>query len=304
MMFTLETFNTSNHLVQPVNTSWLRKAGVVLDMLRLDALDPHISGNKWYKLKYNLLAAQKAGKSTILSFGGAWSNHIHALAAAGNRFGLATVGVIRGEQQTAMLLDAAHWGMRLHFLSRSDYRQKNDPAFQAALLSTLGLTTQNVHIVPEGGSNRLGVQGCRDILPLASAALADYDEIWLACGTGATLAGLALAAAEQRPHTAIKGVAVLKGGAFLCHDIHRYTHQSLDNWSILTDYHHGGYAQTSPALLEFINAFEGETAIPLEPVYTGKVMYALWHSLMANPKSMGRILMIHTGGLQGNRGMR
>lgn len=301
MMLTYRTFSAA---CQSVKTSWLCKSGVGLDMLRLDKLDPHISGNKWFKLKYNILAAQQAGKSTILSFGGAWSNHIHALAAAGKRFGFATVGVIRGEQSSATLSDAAKWGMQLYFLPRGEYRQKHAPNFQIGLLSTLGLSTKDVHVIPEGGSNFLGVQGCRDIIAEGNIGLADYDEIWLACGTGATLAGVALAAAEQLPHTKIKGVAVLKGGTFLRHEIHHYTHQLLDNWFLLTDYHHGGYARTSPALMEFIKTFESETSTPLDPVYTGKVMYAIWHTVMANPVKGRRILMIHTGGLQGNRGMR
>lgn len=298
--------------VQPVMTEWLNRASVSLDILRLDQLDPEISGNKWYKLKHNLLLAQKQGKSTVLSFGGAWSNHIHALAAAGHRFGLATTGVIRGEPVgplSATLEDAGRWGMRLHYLSSSDYRRKNEPLFREKLLFQLGLSECEVHIVPEGGSNQLGVLGCREIISAGGIIAGQYDEIWLACGTGATLAGISLAASSLLPDTKVIGVAVLKGADFLRNDIREHIGQSRDNWSLLTDYHHGGYARASNELLSFINAFENETAITLDPVYTGKVMFAIKHSFVERlkpekPCRDKRILMVHTGGLQGRRGIK
>ncbi len=227
--------------VQSVNTPWLCAAGASLDILRLDELDSEISGNKWYKLKHNMLTAKQQGKSAILSFGGAWSNHIHALAAAAHRFGMPTIGVIRGEPGeplSATLTDAVNWGMRLHYLSRSDYRRKHEVAFLNTLLSQLGLSPQEVHVVPEGGSNDQGVQGCREILAAGGISSERYDEIWLACGTGATLAGVALTAAKSMPGTQVKGVAVLKGGDFLCNDIDQHTVQPLNNWALLTDYHH------------------------------------------------------------------
>ena len=297
--------------VQSVKTRWLYETGVSLDILRLDLLDPEISGNKWYKLKHNLIAAQQGGKSAILSFGGAWSNHIHALAAAGHRFGMPTIGVIRGEpgeSPSATLTDAVNWGMQLYYLSRSDYRRKNEAVFVNHLLHQLGLSARDVHVVPEGGSNLSGVQGCREILADGGVTAGSYDEIWLACGTGATLSGVALAAAKEMPQTQVTGVAVLKGGDFLRGDIHHYTRQALANWTLLTDYHHGGYARTTEALLSFIKSFEMETAIPLDPVYTGKVMFAIRHSLAENlkqglPCRGRRLLMVHTGGLQGRRGI-
>ncbi len=298
--------------VQPVHTEWLTRAGVTLDMLRLDELDAEISGNKWYKLKHNLVHAQAQGKTTVLSFGGAWSNHIHALAAAGPRFGMATVGVIRGEPSaglTATLTDAQRWGMQLQYLSRADYRRKNDPELIARLLAESGLSAEQVHIVPEGGSNLLGVAGCRDILGAGAVSPTDYDEIWLACGTGATLAGIALTASEMMPDTpakkVIKGVAVLKGADFLRADIDRHTQQALANWTLLSDYHHGGYARTTGELRLLITSFEQETGILLDPVYTGKVLFALKDSLRTNAAAYRakRLLMVHTGGLQGRRGM-
>ena len=294
--------------VQPIRTEWSAQAGVTLDMLRLDELDPEISGNKWYKLKHNLSYAREQGKTTVLSFGGAWSNHIHALAAAGHRFGMATVGVIRGEpssELTATLNDARRFGMQLQYLTRADYRRKQDPELIAWLLKRSGLDAEQVHIVPEGGSNSLGVVGCQGILGAGGVLSGSYDEIWLACGTGATLAGIALTASETMPDTRVKGVAVLKGADFLRADIDRHTQRALSNWTLLTDYHHGGYARTSDALRSLILSFEQETAIPLDPVYTGKVLFALQDSLRTNAAHYRskRLLMVHTGGLQGRRGM-
>ena len=294
--------------VQPICTEWSEQAGVTLDMLRLDELDPEIGGNKWYKLKHNLIHAREQGKTTVLSFGGAWSNHIHALAAAGHRFGIATVGVIRGEpsaEPTATLIDARRWGMQLQYLTRADYRRKNDPDLIDWLLGRAGLVPEQVHIVPEGGSNRLGVSGCQGILAAGRVLPGSYDEIWLACGTGATLAGIALTASETMPDTRVKGVAVLKGADFLRADIDRHTQRALSNWTLLTDYHHGGYARTTDALRSLILSFEQETGIPLDPVYTGKVLFALKDSLRTNATCYRskRLLVVHTGGLQGRRGM-
>ena len=294
--------------LQPIRTEWSAQAGVTLDMLRLDELDPEISGNKWYKLKHNLSYARQQGKTTVLSFGGAWSNHIHALAAAGHRFGMATVGVIRGEpsaELTDTLIDAQRFGMQLQYLTRADYRRKNDPELIAWLLKRSGLRAEQVHIVPEGGSNSLGVAGCRDILGAGGVLPGSYDEIWLACGTGATLAGIALTASETMPDTRVKGVAVLKGADFLRADIDRHTRRVLSNWTLLTDYHHGGYARTTDALRSLILSFEQETGIPLDPVYTGKVLFALQDSLRTNAAHYRskRLLVVHTGGLQGRRGM-
>ena len=294
--------------VQPICTEWSEQAGVTLDMLRLDELDPEISGNKWYKLKYNLIHAREQGKTIVLTFGGAWSNHIHALAAAGHRFGIATVGVIRGEsssEHTATLIDARRWGMQLQYLSRADYRRKNDPDLIDWLLGRAGLVPEQVHIVPEGGSNRLGVSGCQGILAAGRVLPGSYDEIWLACGTGATLAGIALTASETMPDTRVKGVAVLKGADFLRADIDRHTQRALSNWTLLTDYHHGGYARTTEALRSLIISFEQESGIPLDPVYTGKVLFALKDSFRTHPGyyRSKHLLVVHTGGLQGRRGM-
>ena len=282
--------------------SWLSGTGVEVDVLRLDLLHRDISGNKWFKLKHNIAEAQRQGIDTILSFGGAWSNHIHALSAAGHHLGLKTIGVIRGERVANLsntLRDAEHWGMQLHFITRKQYREKHLDEFRSELLHTLGLSPEKVWWVPEGGNNALGAKGCRDILAAGHINPDDYQHIWLACGTGATLAGIACSA----ENTLVTGIPVLKGGGYLGEDITHYTSGYTCQWRLLTEHHCGGYAKITPELLEFIESFEQETDIPLDPVYTGKAMLALKKTVEAGAISVGsRVLMVHTGGLQGKRG--
>ena len=290
--------------VENIQPSWLSDSDIQLDLLRLDRLHPQISGNKWFKLKNHLLEAEKKNISTVLSFGGAWSNHIHALAAAGHLSGFQTIGVIRGEQPgnpSAMLQDAEHWGMQLHFTSRTDYRLKHEPHFQQQLLTTLNQSQDDVLIVPEGGSGSLGVAGCETILTAGNIDSGDYDQIWLACGTGATLAGIVRA---TDPDTLVRGIAVLKGADFLYGDIRQYLPPHYNHWKLEMDHHCGGYGKTSPQLLQFIESFEAETGIPLDHVYTGKMMLALKQHIEAGNLEKGsRILAMHTGGLQGKRGL-
>lgn len=286
-----------------IKTSWLESAAIKLDILRLDLTHPEVSGNKAFKLKHHLLHAQRCGSHHLVSFGGAWSNHIHALAAAGRYLGLETTGVIRGEEPESLsetLQDARQWGMRLHFVSRSDYRKRYDPNYHAELLDQLGLDQTTALIVPEGGSGELGVKGCEDIVNCTSIDLNQYDEVTLACGTGATMAGI-VRAVNNRVH--VRGVSVLKGGDFLREDINGYLFSENINWSLETGFHCGGYGRTTPELIEFMGSFESETGVPLDQVYTGKVMLAIKQRAEAGLIPPGsRILMVHTGGLQGRRG--
>ncbi len=305
--------------VQTVEASWLSCAGVQLDMLRLDHLHPVISGNKWFKLKNHLRSAFDRDISHIVSFGGAWSNHIHALAAAGHTLGFQTTGVIRGERAENVsdtLKDAERYGMNLHFITRKAYREKHTPEFQASLYKELGLNPENVVIVPEGGSGPEGVQGCEDILRSGNVNPADYSQIWLASGTGATAAGVIRSA----PDTFIQSVAVLKGADWMQQEIGHYLKGAAmegagmegagmegrpDNWQVETQAHCGGYGRTTPELLEFITRFEQDTGIPLDPVYTGKVIMAFYNRVIAGSVLKGRrVLAIHTGGLQGRRGFK
>ena len=301
----LEQMSFHSIPVQAIKPSWLVGSNVRLDILRLDLLHPHISGNKWFKLKHHLIQARSAGATTLLSFGGAWSNHIHALAATGRETGIRTVGIIRGERPRKLsetLLDAQSWGMQLHFISRRDYHLKHDFDYQKRLLSDLGLPSEDVLIVPEGGSGEQGVKGVEEILAAGSIEPGKYHEIWLACGTGATMAGVIR---STKGESLVRGVAVLKGGDFLKQDVGHCLLPGQTNWRLETDGHCGGYGRTSADLLEFIKAFEQDTGVPLDHVYVGKALLHLKKKIDNGwPDQNCRLLVIHTGGLQGKRGLQ
>ncbi|WP_428036526.1 1-aminocyclopropane-1-carboxylate deaminase/D-cysteine desulfhydrase [Amphritea sp.] len=289
--------------VDTIDLPDFKRAGVRLDLLRLDRVHPQISGNKWFKLKYALAAVLASDCQRVLSFGGAWSNHIHALAYAGYAQGIETIGVIRGERPvrlSEMLLDAERWGMSLQFVSRAQYRDKYEAGFLAQLHDRFG----DFHCLPEGGSGEWVVAGCREIISLFNPA--DYDLICCACGTGGTLAGLIAGLHAQGGE--LLGVPVVKGGAFLYEDIRRLLAKSGENdpggWSLALNDHEGGYAKVSSELAQAMRHFTEFSGIGLEPVYTGKVFLALQRKLARGELSPGtRVMMIHTGGMQGLRGM-
>lgn len=280
--------------------------GFSVSVTRLDQADALGTGNKYFKLKYNLQRARDEGYHQLLSFGGAYSNHIHALALAGQQWGMATVGVIRGEAVQPLnptLADAQAAGMQLHFVSRQQYRDKHQALFKQALQQQF----PDSYWLPEGGSNVLGVRGCMDIAGLIDP---EAELIVLPCGTAATLAGVAAACPDRQ----VLGVSVLKNAHDLEERVQGYLTQLCDagyidaipnNWSINHDYHCGGYAKVSPELAAFINDFEQQTQIPLEPVYSGKMFYAVNQLLKTGGIDTATPLAaIHTGGLQGLRGMR
>lgn len=293
----------SSPLLQTIRDDVSDAAGVTLRMLRLDLIHPLISGNKWYKLRRNLDAAREQGHSTLLSFGGAWSNHLYALAAAGKVFDFHTIGIVRGElvQPLNPVLAFAHrQGMELHPVSRADYRLKETPEFQARLRERFG----DFQLIPEGGGNVSGVRGCIEIADhLTWAMPPEQRHVWLACGTGATLAGiLGGIAATVTNHCHVTGVSVLKGGEFLEQQVGDLLRRSRlrdpGNWQIHTAGHCGGYAKITPALLKFIDSFSARTGIPLEPVYTGKLLFALYNMLESGAIDRGsEIIVIHTGGI-------
>ncbi len=268
---------------------------------REDLIHPAISGNKWYKLKYNLVEAERQGFSTLLTFGGAYSNHIYAVAAAGNLFGFKTIGIIRGEEHLPLnpTLDfASNNGMELHYVRRSEYRRKSYPEFLEKLKSKFG----DVYIIPEGGSNDLAVKGASEIIENINF---DFDLITLPCGTGGTLAGII---AGLKGEKQALGFSVLKGGSFLINNVKEHLisakSEVYDNWSIILDYHFGGYAKISKELIEFINEFEVINGIQLDPVYTGKMMFGLADMIKKKLLDSTKIILsIHTGGLQGVEGM-
>ncbi len=275
----------------------LDAAGVTLWMKREDQLDAEVSGNKFRKLKYNLLAAKKQGYTTLLTFGGAYSNHIAATAAAGRRMGFQTIGVIRGEElgkdtaqtckDNATLGFAASQGMQFKFVSRAAYRNKMDAEYRSALQSEFG----NFYLIPEGGSNSLAVQGCQEILVDQDK---EFDIIACAVGTGGTIAGLIESSNSTQT---VLGFSALKGD-FLRKEIQHYTHK--DNWELIQDYHFGGYGKVDDTLVSFINTFTKEQQIQLDPIYTGKMIFGLFDRIQYGAFSKNtRILAIHTGGLQG-----
>mgnify|MGYP001365100898 CR=1 FL=1 len=266
---------------------------VQLTIKRLDQIHPHISGNKFFKLKYNLLAAQEQGLNQVLTFGGAFSNHIAATAFAAHHFGFQSIGIIRGDELAHQMLNptlamAQQLGMQLHFVSRAEYRLRHDIDY----LHQLQQLYPNIYLIPEGGSNALAIQGCQEIL--SDDDLQNFDVICCAVGTGGTIAGLIESSAS---HQHILGFSALKGD-FLKQDIQHWTKKT--NWSLSDAYCCGGYAKTTPELLEFMQNFEAEFGIELEQVYTAKMLFGL--SQMIQQKRIDpstRILAIHTGGLQG-----
>lgn len=282
---------------QKIDLPLFREKGVELHIKREDLLHPLISGNKYRKLKYNLVEAGKAGKDCLLSFGGAYSNHIAALACAGKEMGFRTVGVIRGEElqdrwrENPTLALAHSQGMHLHFVSRVAYRQKASTAFLEGLKERYG----DFMYLPEGGSNALGVKGCEEILGRGDA---HFDTICCAVGTGATLAGLANTTGM---HQRVWGFPALKGD-FLDRDIRTFAQN--ERWELVSGFHFGGYGKVDRELVGFINRFKTETGVPLDPVYTGKMLFGIFVLVEREALPRGsKILAIHTGGLQGLMGM-
>lgn len=269
-------------------------------MKREDLSDQHIGGNKWRKLKYNLELARQQHKSTLLTFGGAWSNHIYATAAAGEYFGFRTIGIIRGEARekpNPTLQFAQDRGMQLVYIDRHSYRNKNT----AEYIDTLHQRFGDFYLLPEGGSNATALKGCAEIVTDINMP---FDVISVACGTGATLAGL-VSALNNEQHAI--GFAVLKGADFLRHDITDMLaacgRQTARNWLIELDYHFGGYAKTTPELFAFIRQFKTDFGITLDAVYTGKMFYGLFDRIGKGMFDKGTcIVAIHSGGLQGNAG--
>ncbi len=250
----------------------LHRKGVRLLLKRDDLINPDIPGNKWRKLKYNLFDAAAAGKHTLLTFGGAYSNHIRAVAAAGHYFGFETIGVIRGEEHLPLnpQLDyAVRRGMTLDYLDRTTFREKAGAAVEEGLRQRFG----DFFLIPEGGSNPAAVRGAAEI---AAEFPPDYDVVCCPCGTGGTLAGLA---AGLPPGKRALGFAALKGAGFLVDDVARLQQEYgtvTDNWSIELDYHFGGFARRKPVLDEFIADFSRRHSIELEWVYVAKMLYGVF----------------------------
>lgn len=291
-----------NSRIQQIHLSEIRDKKISLFIKREDELHPFISGNKYRKLKYNLVEASNRKHQTLLTFGGAYSNHIAATAVAGFEHNFKTIGVIRGDelannfeeviQNNPTLKFASEHNMQFHFVSRSDYRKKTTPEFIAKLKEKF----DNFYLVPEGGTNNFAIKGCKEILTKEDK---QYNVICCAIGTGGTISGL-INSSEK--HQKVIGFPALKGD-FLQNEIKKHVLKN-DNWSLNTNYHFGGYAKISVELITFINKFKSETQIPLDPVYTGKMLFGIVDLVKKDYFRKGtKILAIHTGGLQGIDGM-
>ncbi|PBQ10446.1 1-aminocyclopropane-1-carboxylate deaminase [Pseudomonas congelans] len=299
--------------LERLNLPWLQEAGVEVAILRLDLIDALISGNKWFKLSEHLSLAVDAGAEGLISLGGAHSNHLHALAAAGKRFGFPTVGLLRGHaQQTPTVLDLQAFGMQLHWLGYAGYRQRHAAGFWSPWQARY----PGLYPIAEGGGGLAGASGCGRLRTMLDEQLAhlgwdDYHGWWLAAGTGTTLAGLLLAEAGARPvygamavpedHGIAQNImAVLNEAAGAQADVAH----CLPPTCVLFDASRGGFARTDAALLGFIADSEAQSGVPLEPLYTGKALLALHDEVLAGRFEPGtRLVFVHTGGLQGRRAM-
>lgn len=273
---------------------------IKVDMLRIDKVHEYVSGNKWYKLKYNLIKAKEEKHNTLLTFGGAFSNHILATAVAAKEAGFKSIGIIRGEETKPLnptLRLATFIGMELHYVSRELYKSKTKPEFIKELKDRFG----SFYLVPEGGTNQVAIRGVKEIL--THELVASYDYIISAVGTGGTLAGLI---SKANDNVEIIGISALKGD-FLTGEVKNWLQligkEHLTNWKVSSNYHFGGYAKHKRELIAFINNFKITNSIPLDPIYTGKMMYAIM-DMAANEKFKpnSKVLAIHTGGLQGIEG--
>ncbi|WP_051394223.1 1-aminocyclopropane-1-carboxylate deaminase/D-cysteine desulfhydrase [Pseudomonas taeanensis] len=284
-----------------MNLDWLTSAGIEVAVLRLDLIDALISGNKWFKLAPHVQAAAAAEADGLISLGGAHSNHLHALAAAGRRFSFPTVGLLRGTvQDTPTVRDLLAFGMQLHWLGYGGYRARHQPGFWDEWRERY----PTLYPVAEGGGGLLGAQGCAGLVPLVHEQLValgwtDYDGWWLAVGTGTTLAGLVLGEAGAHP---VYGAVAVPDDHGVAQQVRRILHQAgmAEHGYHLLDAARGGFAKVDSELAEFIWACEAGSTVPLEPVYTGKALMALRRQVEAGYFARGsRLVFVHTGGLQG-----
>jgi 1-aminocyclopropane-1-carboxylate deaminase/D-cysteine desulfhydrase-like pyridoxal-dependent ACC family enzyme len=299
--------NENNIPLEKIEEDFLAQKNVQLYILREDLNHPEISGNKWRKLKYNILNAKEIGTETLLTFGGAFSNHIAATAAAGRDFGFKTIGIIRGDEilplnQTLQL--AQENGMVFKYISREQYRENNK--YEKSFIEDLKREFGEFYLVPEGGSNALAVRGCTEIINNINI---DFDVICCACGTGGTIAGIIASLNNDKQ---VIGFPALKGGEFLKEDVQQlldsYSNELNEKvgnttWKLITDYHFGGFAKVKHELIDFIGEFKSNHNILLDFIYTGKMLFGLYDMIQkSNEFNNKTIVVIHTGGIQGNKG--
>lgn len=298
-----------SHAPTPLESLASPQAGVQLFIKRDDLLHPpkdiHFCGNKWRKLKYNLLKAKEEGHSQLLTFGGAYSNHIAAVASAGQLFGFKTIGIIRGEEHPVLnptLRHATQMAMTLQYWNRSNYREKNSPEALARLRQSFG----EFYLLPEGGTNQLALQGVAELVDELHQQLSIDSQTYIAlsCGTGGTMAGI-IRGLQGQGH--VLGFPALKGN-FMPDEVRRCLGteaKDLTNWSMQNTYHFGGYAKHQPELLDFLDFFQVEYGIELDPIYTAKLCFGVLDLLKKGFFPPGsKVVVVHTGGLQGMAGFK
>lgn len=271
-------------------------------MKRTDLINPVISGNKWYKMKYNIIEMKKQGIDTLLTFGGAYSNHIHAAAHAGKLFGFKTIGLIRGEEHLPLnstLQSAINDGMELHYVDRTTFRKRETDEFLASIKEKFG----DVYILPVGGTNKIALKGCAEIIDQIEI---DFDYVCSASGSGGTFSGLVAGLSGEKKAVAF---TALKGGEFLekviSNLVFEYTGKTFSNWILNTDYHFGGFAKLSKELVDFTHKFNQLNGFELDYIYTNKMMFGIADLIKKGFfKSGETVVAIHSGGLQGNEGMK
>ncbi|MEO1258025.1 MAG: pyridoxal-phosphate dependent enzyme [Bacteroidota bacterium] len=289
--------------VEEILSALFQRFDLRLFIKRDDKLHPHISGNKWRKLKYNLRQARQLGHNRLLTFGGAYSNHLAATAAAGKEYGFSTLGVVRGEKVLPLnptLKYVESCGMELRFVSRTNFRNKN----QNSIFEDLKVNPNMYYVLPEGGSNCLALKGVAELVnEIIDQLGSPPDFLCTACGTGATMAGLVSGAKRK---SKILGIPVLKGG-FMESEVRQFLAACGEplnkEWKIVDGYHFGGYAKYKPELIQFINHFKEKFGIPLDPIYTGKLVFALFDLAEKGFfRKKSTVVILHTGGLQGITG--
>jgi len=312
-------FEPMNIPLQDINDAVTKNHGIRLYILRADLNHSTISGNKLFKLKYNLLEAEKKGIKTLLTFGGAFSNHISATAAAGKEYGFKTIGIIRGEAYPELnptLQFAVECGMELHYVARILYRNKKE------LYDYVNqqFSQETFYLIPEGGSNELGVLGCKEITGYINT---DFDYVCSPCGTGATITGITL---SLKGNQKAIGFQILKAEGYIKNEVEWWLKKEsasatangivefendrdsaiIQNyWTINENYHFGGYAKTPVELIEYIKWFEQTNRVALDYIYTGKMMFGIYDLMGKGFFKRGEtIVAVHTGGLQGNAGMK
>jgi len=291
---------------------------ISLKVLRTDKTHPVISGNKWFKLKYNLIEAQKKGFKTLLSFGGPYSNHLHALATAGKANHFNTIGIVRGEEHLPLnptLSDISREGMKLYYVNRRTYRNKHLPEVIEQFRQLVGdddpfsegKSAGDFYLVPEGGTNKLAILGASEI---TNDIPDDTDFVCVPCGTGGTMAGIISGLSEKKQiRTKVLGFPAMKGGQFLNETIRtllneKKTSSQQVDWELFYDWSFGGFGKMNKSLAQFMYNFEKKYSIELDPVYTAKMMYGIVSMVKNNFFPIGsKVIVIHTGGLQGRRGM-